>query len=57
MHGGANPLNGPGERFQRQAEDYLELAMEVNDPKHQRLWYHLALNCLRIAATVREPVK
>jgi hypothetical protein len=54
MHGGMNLLDGPAERFQRRAESYMELAMEVNDPEHQRLWYDLALDCLRIAATVRE---
>jgi hypothetical protein len=57
MHGGMNFLDGPAERFQRQAQDYLKLATEANDPEHQRLWYDLALDCLRIAATVREPAR
>jgi hypothetical protein len=57
MHGGMNLLDGPAERLQRQAEDYVKLAMEANDPIYRKLWHNLALDCLRIAATVRESAR
>jgi hypothetical protein len=49
MHGGIDLPDGPSERFRKQAEDCLERAKEAVDPRHQRLWNTLALDCLRIA--------
>jgi hypothetical protein len=54
MHGGFLVAGGLGERLQKRAEDYLELAAEAADPECTRLWHKLALDCLRIAAVLRE---
>jgi hypothetical protein len=55
MHGGMEVLE-PSQQFERQGERYLSLATNEADPEYQRLWRILALEAVRIAASMRKPL-
>ena len=57
MHGGMDVLDEPSRQLLKQAEDCLDRAMEAADSEYQRLWHTLALDCLRIAANIRESTR
>jgi hypothetical protein len=54
MHGGMLVAGDLGERLRERAQDCLEQAAAAADPECSRLWHKLALDCLRIAAAMRE---
>jgi hypothetical protein len=54
MHGGLS-LQAPRDRFRKQAEDYTDLASEESNPENRRIWFALALECLRLAEGTHIP--
>jgi hypothetical protein len=49
MHGGVFVLE-PYDRFRLRAEEFVNRALEESDPQDRKLWFDLALECLRLAA-------